>query len=58
MLKKIEMLWVIAFGLFAVWLVLLLMGKDGFVHLIIINVIAIVVIKLLAAHRASLKSEE
>ncbi len=56
-MKKLEMLWVIAFVLFVVWLVLVLIGKGGLVHILIVNAIAIAAIKLLAAHRASLKSE-
>jgi hypothetical protein len=47
------MLWIISFGLFAVWLVLLLMGKGGFIHLLILNAIPIAIVKYLANRRAS-----
>jgi hypothetical protein len=46
------MLWVIAAGLFLVWSILLLMGKGGLVHILILNAIAIAVVKFMAVRRA------
>jgi hypothetical protein len=48
------MLWLIAFVLFVIWFVLLIMGKGGgFIHLLILNAIAIAIVKFAAVRRAS-----
>jgi hypothetical protein len=47
-----SMLWVIAGGLFVVWSILLLMGKGGLVHVLILNAIAIAAVKFMAVRRA------
>ena len=46
------MLWVIAGGLFIVWAIMLLIGKAGLVHVLILNAIAIAVVKFMAVRRA------
>jgi hypothetical protein len=46
------MLWVIAGGLFVWWLVLVVAGKAGLVHVILLNAIAIAFIKYLSVSRA------
>lgn len=45
------MLWIIAAGLFLAWLILMLMGKAGLVHVLILNAIAIATVKFLAVRR-------
>jgi hypothetical protein len=48
------MLWLIAFVLFVIWFVLLIIGKGGgFIHLLILNAIAIAIVKFAAVRRAS-----
>jgi len=38
-----------------VWLVLLLLGKGGFVHLLPLNALGLIVVDLVALYRAQLK---
>jgi hypothetical protein len=47
------MLWIIAFVLFAAWIIGLLMGKGGFIHIFILNAIAVAIVKYAAIRRAS-----
>ncbi|MGH9944464.1 MAG: lmo0937 family membrane protein [Pyrinomonadaceae bacterium] len=46
-------LWLISFALFAVWLVGLLLGKGGFLHILILCAIAIALVQWVAQRRAS-----
>lgn len=46
-------MWIIVFLLFAIWLIGLLMGKGGFIHILILNAIALAVVKYTAVRRAS-----
>ncbi|MFL6227567.1 MAG: hypothetical protein ACJ741_02175 [Pyrinomonadaceae bacterium] len=47
------MLWLIALILFAVWLVQVLRGKGGFVHIMILCAVAIAVVQWAAHRRAA-----
>lgn len=46
------MLWVIAAALFVVWGIMVSLGKGGLVHILILNAIAIAVVKFMAVRRA------
>lgn len=46
-------IWVIALVLFAVWLVGVLLGKGGFLHILILCAVAIAVVQLVARRRAA-----
>ena len=45
----LKALWI---TLFAVWIVLMLMGKGGFVHLLFLNGVSVLMIDLVARHRS------
>ena len=49
------MIWIIL-GLFAAWIIGVIMGKGGFIHILLLNGIAVAVIKYLAVRRASQKA--
>jgi len=42
----------IASVLFAIWLVLVLLGKGGFVHLILFTAVGVALVDLMAVYRA------
>lgn len=48
------MLWIVAGALILIWLILLLMGKGGFVHTLPISALAIVVAQAAANRRAAM----
>ena len=45
----LKALWI---TLFAVWIVLMLMGKGGFVHLLFLNGVSVLMIDLVAKYRS------
>lgn len=49
---------VIAGILLGIWLVLVLLGKSGFVHIILINGVTIAVAEAVRMYRTSVKAEE
>jgi hypothetical protein len=46
------MIWGIALTLFAVWLLGVLLGRGGFVHVVLLCAIAVAVVQWMAEHRA------
>jgi hypothetical protein len=46
-------IWIIAIVLFVAWLVGVLAGKDGFIHLLFLCVVGIVVVQWTAHRRAA-----
>jgi hypothetical protein len=46
-------IWIIAIALFVAWLVAVVAGRGGFVHIVILCVIAIVVVQWTAHRRAA-----
>ncbi len=48
------MLWIVAGALTLIWLILLLMGKGGFVHILPISAMAIAVAQLAANRRGAM----
>lgn len=46
-------LWLLSAALFAVWLVLVLLGRGGFVHILILNAVAVAFIQLVHERRAA-----
>ena len=48
----------IAAALIAVWLILLLMGKGGFVHLLLLNAAGLLIVDLTARYRSSLRETD
>ena len=46
-------IWIIALALFIAWLVGLLLGKGGFLHILILCVVAIAVVQWIADRRAA-----
>ena len=47
------MFWYVALGLFVVWLVSLLLGKGGFIHILILCAVAVAFVQWIADRRAS-----
>lgn len=47
------MIWIIAIALFAVWLTGVLLGKGGFIHILILCAVAVVVVQWAAHRRAA-----
>jgi hypothetical protein len=47
------MIWGIAATLFAVWLIGVLLGKGGFIHVLLLCAIAVAVVQWMAERRAS-----
>ncbi len=45
--------WIVALALFLVWLLGVLLGKGGFLHILLLCAIAIVVVQFVAARRAA-----
>ncbi|MEJ7655101.1 MAG: hypothetical protein WKH64_18080 [Chloroflexia bacterium] len=45
--------WFVALALFVVWLLGVLLGKGGFLHILLLCTIAIVVVQFVAARRAA-----
>jgi hypothetical protein len=45
--------WIIAGALLAVWLVALLLGKGGFIHILLLCAIALIVVQAVAERRAA-----
>ena len=41
-----------------IWLVLVLLGKGGFVHIILINGVTVVFVELIRMYRSSVKATE
>ncbi|MDQ3907984.1 MAG: hypothetical protein M3268_06530 [Acidobacteriota bacterium] len=48
------MLWIISIVLFVVWLVLVVAGKGGFVHILILCAVGVAVVEW-AAHRRAMR---
>jgi hypothetical protein len=46
-------IWLIALALFVAWLVGLLLGKGGFLHILILCAVAVAVVQWVAVRRAS-----
>ena len=46
-------IWLIALALFVAWLVGLLLGRGGFLHILILCAVAVAFVQLVARHRAS-----
>ena len=51
------MLRVIAGGLFLIWLALVLLGKGGFVHLLLLNAIGVASVEVMTIYRARVTGE-
>ncbi len=47
------MFWYVALGLFAAWLLGLLLGKGGFLHILILCAVAVALVQWIADRRAS-----
>ncbi len=47
------MFWYVALGLFLVWLVGLLLGRGGFLHILILCAVAVALVQWIADRRAS-----
>ena len=47
------MFWYVALGLFVVWAVGLLLGSDGFIHLLILVAVAVAFVQWMADRRAA-----
>jgi len=45
-------IWGIALALFAVWLLGVLLGKGGFIHVLLLCAVAVAVVQWMAEHRA------
>jgi uncharacterized membrane protein len=45
--------WIVALALFLIWLLGVLLGKGGFLHILLLCVIAIVVVQFVADRRAA-----
>lgn len=48
------MLWIVAGALILIWLILLLLGKGGFIYILPISALAIAVAQLAANRRAAM----
>jgi hypothetical protein len=46
------MIWGIALTLLAIWLIGVLMGKGGFIHVLLLCGVAVAVVQWMAEHRA------
>ncbi len=47
------MIWGIALTLFVVWLLGVLLGKGGFIHILLLCAVSVAVVQWMAEHRAS-----
>ncbi len=47
------MLWYVTLALFVVWLILVLLGKGGFVHILLLSAVAFGFVQWLADRRAA-----
>lgn len=46
---------IVAAGLFSAWLILVLMGKGGFVHLLILNALGVLSVELMTVIRTRMR---
>ncbi|MCA1564937.1 MAG: hypothetical protein LC803_04760 [Acidobacteria bacterium] len=46
------MIWGIALTLFALWLLGVLLGRGGFIHVVLLCAVAVAVVQWMAEHRA------
>jgi hypothetical protein len=51
------MLWLVGGAFLLVWLIALVLGKGGFIHLLLLCAIATLFIEILATYRASQESD-
>jgi len=47
------MIWGIALTLFVVWLLGMLLGKGGFIHILLLSAVSVAVVQWMAERRAS-----
>ena len=47
------MLWIVALALFAVWLLGLIFGRGGFIHILLLCSVAIALVQWVADYRAA-----